>query len=103
MKPVLCLLLLCLAGCSAVTNIFEVKSKDDKAVSAVLRLCGTTTEMTKVGSVFTTIRNISCEGSGTIVVSFSDQPKVMCIVGYVTPPAYQAFRFIVEKGVCKPA
>jgi len=103
MKPVLCLLLLCLAGCSAVTNIFEVKSKDDNSVSAVLELCGTTKELTKVGNVFTTFRNISCEGSGKIIVSFSDKPKVMCIVGYVTPPAYQTFRFIVDKGECKPA
>lgn len=102
MRRLIFLCLLILAACRDVPNTFEVEVRDPNVTTALLRLCGSETNLSKAVDRFAGVQDISCESAGEIVVSFSDRQPVTCPIGYVTPGAVQKFRFVIEGGKCQP-
>jgi hypothetical protein len=102
MRTVALLALLGLAACSRTPNSFEVRVDGGAAIGAEVRLCGEKIPLAKAENRFAGPDRGACEGSGDILVSFSDRRSASCRIGYVTPGLAQSFGFIVKDGDCRP-
>ena len=101
MRAGLLLIPLLTVGCGRTANTFEVHAPESS--SAVLHLCGQTTDLERSGEALAATRAITCEGHGVISVRFPNRPPVNCAIGYVTPGMEQSFRFDVDGDRCSPS
>lgn len=89
-----------LAGCKPM-NRFEVVVLDPGPTYAQLQLCGRApTPMFATRKGFELRLPASCQGSGRIVVSFGDQPDVICPIKFVTTKMSAWYRFEEADNAC---
>jgi hypothetical protein len=92
-----------LAACTNSRNYFIVQDKFGEAASAELQLCGKKRPLEKVGTEFKGQLDVSCEGSGKIVVRLKNKTETTCLIGYVTFGMVDTFDFVIQEGRCEAA
>lgn len=66
---------------------FEIRPGDSELESGEITLCGLTTNLDKSNGNLKATRNITCEGSGVIIVRTRREGNVRCTIGYVAAGA----------------
>ena len=91
-----------LAGCAVNPDRFEVTVVDQKRPERVqLFLCDQyRADLPFNSGRYMLIRDVDCEGSGKVRVTFTRNTFIDCPLGYVTPNAGQIWRFKATRVRC---
>ena len=91
-----------LSACAR-TSVGEVKvvDREGSVARAELVLCGKRLPLRREGSSLSANFQVTCEGSGSVLLHLNGGGTASCLIGYVTPGANQVFEYTVENRQCR--